>query len=197
MDLVDELEMDMSDTRGDDKPNYFAQSVRDLADEKWLNYRKALFVSVCFLVLFTAFDSVRSITPENLDQNGFGSLGFWELALLYLVMAFSSLISPAVVSKMGFRWCFVIGALGHFAFLLSQILPAWAAESDQADEQNAVIKFLRSHHFIKIFSFICVTINGFAAAVLWVAQGKYFSKCATPDSRGFYFGLFWSFYSGS
>lgn len=44
---------------------------------------------------------------------------------------------------------------------------------------------------------IAVILTGFCAAILWVAQGKYFTKCATIESRGLYFGRFWSFYSGS
>ena len=40
-------------------------------------------------------------------------------------------------------------------------------------------------------------LNGLGASVLWVAQGEYFSKCATESTKGFYFGLFWSWYQGS
>jgi MFS family permease len=44
---------------------------------------------------------------------------------------------------------------------------------------------------------VSVILNGLGASVLWVAQGEYFSKCATEKSKGFYFGLFWSMYQGS
>ena len=44
---------------------------------------------------------------------------------------------------------------------------------------------------------VSVILNGLGASVLWVAQGEYFSKCATEESKGFYFGLFWSIYQGS
>lgn len=67
MDLVDELDDSTSEKNNNNMTNYFAESMRVIKDEKWLNYKKALFVSVCFLVLFTAFDSVRSITPENTE----------------------------------------------------------------------------------------------------------------------------------
>jgi len=51
--------------------------------------------------------------------------------------------------------------------------------------------------FIKFVLIFGVIINGFGAAVIWIATGEYFSKCATEKSRGFYFGLFWSIYQGS
>jgi MFS family permease len=36
--------------------------------------------------------------------------------------------------------------------------------------------------------------NGFGAGILWCAFGVYISECATPTTKGFYFGLFWFFY---
>jgi uncharacterized membrane protein YjgN (DUF898 family) len=42
-----------------------------------------------------------------------------------------------------------------------------------------------------------VILNGLGASVIWVAQGEYFSNCATRGSKGFYFGMFWSIYQGS
>jgi len=30
--------------------------------------------------------------------------------------------------------------------------------------------------------------------LLWVAEGKYISECATETTKGFYFSYFWMFY---
>jgi predicted MFS family arabinose efflux permease len=50
---------------------------------------------------------------------------------------------------------------------------------------------------VKSILIISVILNGIGASLIWVAQGEYFSKCATEQTKGFYFGLFWSIYQGS
>jgi len=48
-----------------------------------------------------------------------------------------------------------------------------------------------------VFSIICAIVGGFGSSIIWVAQGQYFSKCATAETKGFYFGFFWSIYACS
>ena len=40
-------------------------------------------------------------------------------------------------------------------------------------------------------------MNGFGAALLWVAQGKYISECANAENKGIFNGIFWAFYMSS
>jgi hypothetical protein len=40
-------------------------------------------------------------------------------------------------------------------------------------------------------------ISGFFGSLLWVAEGKYISDCATEKTKGFYFSYFWAFYMQS
>ena len=35
-------------------------------------------------------------------------------------------------------------------------------------------------------------INGFGASILYVAQGKYLSECATEATKGLYYGIYLS-----
>ncbi len=39
--------------------------------------------------------------------------------------------------------------------------------------------------------------SGFMGALLWVAEGKYISECASEETKGFYFSYFWMFYMQS
>lgn len=57
--------------------------------------------------------------------------------------------------------------------------------------------FLQNIKFIKFTMIIAVILNGFGAAIIWVAQGEYFQKCATKKTKGFYYGFFISIYQGS
>jgi MFS family permease len=40
-------------------------------------------------------------------------------------------------------------------------------------------------------------INGLGAGILWVAQGKYISLCATSSTRGFINAYFWTIFMSS
>jgi MFS family permease len=40
-------------------------------------------------------------------------------------------------------------------------------------------------------------VSGFLGSLLWVAEGKYISECASDDTKGFFFSYFWAFYMTS
>ena len=40
-------------------------------------------------------------------------------------------------------------------------------------------------------------LNGWGASILWVAQGKYMSECATDFNKGMFNSVFWIFNMGS
>jgi len=39
-----------------------------------------------------------------------------------------SLISPAINKRIGNKYCFFFGAIGHFIFIAATILPAWRGD---------------------------------------------------------------------
>lgn len=48
-----------------------------------------------------------------MDEDGFGQLGFYILAVLYLFMGIGSVLSTAVINKFGSRYCLILGGLGN------------------------------------------------------------------------------------
>ena len=40
-------------------------------------------------------------------------------------------------------------------------------------------------------------LNGFGASIIWVAQGRYVSECATDLNMGLFNAIFWAIYMGS
>lgn len=54
--------------------------------------------------------------------------------------------------------------------------------------------FLQATPTIITTLLIAAIFNCFGAGILWCALGNYISECATPSSKGLYFGLFWFFY---
>ena len=71
--------------------------------EKYLNFYKALYVTFGFFTLFIAFFSVQNLTTEVQKQNNLEDFGFYLLSILYIFIGFGSLISSAIVKKIGIK----------------------------------------------------------------------------------------------
>ena len=51
------------------------------------------------------------------EQDGLDDLGFYILAVLYFSIAVSSLMSTALLKKLGTYACLILGGFGHFCFV--------------------------------------------------------------------------------
>ena len=92
----------------------------------------------------------------------------------------------------------MVGASCQLMFIFSQIFPCWKDDYpvDKSHHKNKELaEFFQSDGFIRTFSIIASIVAGFGSALIWVAQGQYLSKCATAETKGLYFGVFWSVYS--
>jgi MFS family permease len=45
--------------------------------------------------------------------------------------------------------------------------------------------------------FLSTLINGLTVGILWAAANTFVASCASEESKGFFFGYFWSFYMTS
>lgn len=110
----------------------------DDKNEKYLNLWKSLYVCLCFFVLFIAFNSTQNLSSEVQRLNDLDNFGYVLLAILYLFIGIGSLVSSAVLKKIGINKCLVVGATGHFCFVFAQILPAWRYDNpyDQMPEEK-------------------------------------------------------------
>ena len=52
--------------------------------------------------------------------------------------------------------------------------------------------FLHDKNTSIVIMIIGNMIGGFAQGLLWTAQGEYVSLCASEETKGFYFGYFWT-----
>ena len=123
-----------------------------------------------------------------LEKDGMDNLGFYILAVLYFSIAVSSIMSTALLKKLGTYKCLIFGGFGHFCFVFAQIFPA--IKYDHPDNDS----FITSNGFITGLLIICALINGAGAALIWVSNGNYISECATPKTKGFFYGFFWIVY---
>eukprot|EP00347_Sterkiella_histriomuscorum_P000222 403376714 len=125
-----------------------------------------------------------------LEDNGFGKLGFYSNAILYLALGIGSIISTWVMRILGDPQTMGLGMLMCVTFMMSFIFPSLKQENSE--------KYSESFWFGEIFVYIELLffsfVNGIGEALMWVAQGKYISECATVNNKGFFFGYFWAYY---
>lgn len=95
-----------------------------------------------------------------MEEEGFDSLGFYILAILYFFMGLGSLLSTAIINRYGTRFCLVLGGFGNVQWILSTLL---AVYKDTLYANNVPAG-------VVIAGLILSTIiNGFTVGVLWAS----------------------------
>ena len=146
---------------------------------KYPNLDRVTILSFAFLLLFTAFNSADNLAAKILREDGYSSLGFYSMALLYLVFAVTGFFSKSLVPYLSSFFKplpMILGSFCYFLRILSFLLPAYFGSN--------------YHTLITISILIAAIFNGFGSGILWVAQGEYMSEAATDETKGFYFSYF-------
>ena len=103
------------------------------------------------------------MAAEVLDELGFGDLGFYSLGVLYFSFAICCFFATPIVNRCGERFALVLGSLCYAPYIAGFIL---ASGSIKYKDKDLVIL---SKGFIQGVMFVNAVINGFGAAILWVA----------------------------
>ncbi len=159
-------------------------------ENKHANLGKAITCSVGFFLLFCAFNSAANLSAKMLKEDGLGSLGFVNLAVLYCIFGLTSFFSAPIVNKVGTRFSLVLGGFCYFFWVLCFLCPAYYHK--YKDDEPSI--FLLNVNFIWFIEIFAAAVNGFGAGILWVAQGKYIADCANSSNKGLYFGFFWAIF---
>ena len=131
----------------------------------YTNIDRVLIISIGFLLLFIAFNSAANLSASAMKTDNLGELGFYSMAVLYLVFAFASFFSSAIVGKLGTKWSLIVGGLCYFFWVFCFILPAFYSENMGSDLK------IFSESFIYFLILLASGINGFGAGILWTAEG--------------------------
>lgn len=87
------------------------------------NFGKLMVLSVGFMLMFSVFNTAQNLASNVLKDLGFGNMGFYSLAFLYLTFSLSCFVASAIVNKIGERVSMVSGSLCYTlyngAFILS------------------------------------------------------------------------------
>lgn len=167
------------------------QESQDFQGTKYPNIFKVIQCGVGFFIMFIAYNSAINLQSTVMYNNGFESLGFYNLSVICLVCGLSSFISPILITKFkGTNTCFVIGAIGNGVFILSSVLPALASQSPKDSDPEWYL----TREFIYFAMISSSVLCGFGQGLLWTAEGFYISMCSNEKNKGMYFSLFWSIF---
>ena len=77
----------------------------------WSNLFRVTECSFGIFIIYIAFNSTANICSLIFSKNGYGSLGYYMLAVLFLAWGIGSIFASAIVLKLGYRCCLVTGCL--------------------------------------------------------------------------------------
>jgi hypothetical protein len=129
----------------------------------YTNLGRATFCSVAFMFLSIATNSVLNFQSEAMSNEGFESLGFYNLAMLYGSLGVGCLVSTSVMNKLGTQYSMALGSLCNFVWIICSIFPALKA---QYPNNNSIFV---SNGFIYFISILSSVICGLGDSVQWVA----------------------------
>ncbi|CDW76745.1 major facilitator superfamily protein [Stylonychia lemnae] len=157
------------------------------------NLKAVLYLSGGFFLQFVAVTSAISVVSTTLRECGFKNLGFYSLAVNYLVFGLCSLVAPPIIRKLKPILSMTLGSVCYDIWLITLSLPAILLKSEK-------LKLYFSYNQVVAIVLIASIIMGFGCALIWVGQGKYLSDCSKYkiERKGVYSSIFWfTFYISS
>ena len=84
-------------------------------------YKNVFLVSVSFLLLFVAFESMSKLQSSI---NTVDNLGLWSSVVVYASLILSCLFVPSlVISKLTIKWTMVVAVICYSTYIAAQFYP--------------------------------------------------------------------------
>lgn len=132
--------------------------------------REIKILSVCFFVIFFAYNGVQQFLTAYFSDLNMVRVGFWSLILIYFSLLITNFFSGFIVSKFGAKKCLFFGSLFYSIFIF--VLVA----------KNIPVIYLAS------------ALLGFGASILWTAQGVFLIRSSAQGNFGKNSGFFTTFF---
>uniref|UniRef100_A0A5B7AIB2 Putative UNC93-like protein 3 n=1 Tax=Davidia involucrata TaxID=16924 RepID=A0A5B7AIB2_DAVIN len=121
------------------------------------NHERDLHIlSSAFLLIFLAYGAAQNLEST---VNTEGDLGTISLGILYTSFTVFSLVASLVVRLLGSKNALVLGTTGYWLFIAANLKPSW-------------------YTMVPASLFL-----GFAASIIWVAQGTYLTSTARSHAN--------------
>ncbi|MCX6738283.1 MAG: MFS transporter [Candidatus Parcubacteria bacterium] len=130
--------------------------------------KNLVFLFIGFLLLFMGFDSSQYYFSSIFYSENIKLISLVSLSLIYLTFAIATFFSPFFCRKLGLKKSFFVSSLFYPLFILSVLFKS------------------------EIFIYLASIFLGFAASIIWTAQGTYLVQQTNEKNRGFYSGLFFA-----
>ncbi|XP_067912940.1 UNC93-like protein MFSD11 isoform X2 [Heterodontus francisci] len=144
-----------------------------MGDRRLIN---VYLLGVGFMLIFTAFTTCGNIEQtviRSLTNTSFSGSGYNSLAIIYGVFSASNLIAPSVVAVVGPKLSMVFSGVVYSGYVVLFSKPmTWSL-------------------------YLASILIGFAAAVLWTAQGSFLILNSDYTTINRNTGIFWALLQGS
>ncbi|KAL2533743.1 UNC93-like protein 3 [Abeliophyllum distichum] len=133
--------------------------VENLPSTPTLNHKRDVHI-LCwaFLLIFLAYGAAQNLESTI---NTEGDLGTISLGILYSSFTFFSVLASLVVRKLGSKNALILGTTGYWLFIAANLKPTW-------------------------YTMVPASLYlGFAASIIWVAQGTYLTSAAHSHANDY------------
>ncbi len=152
------------------------------------NIGKVIQIGLGFLILFIGYNSAVNLQSTVMEDCGFGSLGFYNLALISLTSGIFCPFSTYFIKKWGVNKCLVIASITNGLFITSSAL----APLKKLHQQDNVHMFYYKEWFVYSMIIASALCAGFGQSIIWTAEGIYISGCCNDENKGLFYSLFWA-----
>ena len=101
------------------------------ASGPFLNLDRVIVITFSFFLMFTPFISCQAITPQIMNELGYGNVGFINLAIIYLTFGLTALLATPINRKLGHKFTLIISSSTYAIWAFAFILPAYKYENSE------------------------------------------------------------------
>eukprot|EP01017_Pseudomicrothorax_dubius_P017656 TRINITY_DN19835_c0_g1_i1.p1 TRINITY_DN19835_c0_g1~~TRINITY_DN19835_c0_g1_i1.p1 ORF type:complete len:236 (-),score=21.00 TRINITY_DN19835_c0_g1_i1:37-744(-) len=145
--------------------------------------KKLIYISITFMILFTAYAGVQNYIASIYQQMGYSNLGTFSLFAVYFTFGIGSLLAKMVVNKLGFRKSMTVSASLYLMGIMASLIMSYS-------DIEYLSFFYGNSVLVYLFNLATFTLVGLGSAVIWIANGGYINSIAPKEESGKYFGTF-------
>lgn len=135
---------------------------------RFMKNKDIILLIIAFSFIFAGIDTAQQYLSSIFYTHNIETLSFISLSLVYLSFAFSTLFSPFFCRKFGLKKSLFFSSIFYPLFIVSIVLKS------------------------EILIYTASVFLGFAASLLWTANGTYLTRVTDDKNRGFFTGLLFS-----